>query len=340
MNKKILIIKLAAIGDVLRTTFILKGLKEKYPESSITWVTKKEASDILKNNQYINKIIFINQALKELNKAKFDLIISLDDEDEACELATKINKEKLIGAYYENGKKTYTEDSSEWFDMGLISKYGKENADELKKLNKKTYQEIISNMLGIKPSEIILNLDKEELGFAERFAKKYNLKENDLIIGINTGAGKRWQCKKLSIEKTAELADKLSKELNAKVILFGGPEEIERNQKIKERIKTAIIDAGCYNTLRQFAALVNLCAVLVASDSLAMHIGIALKKNVIAFFGPTPAAEIELYGRGKKIIAPIDCVCCYKKTCDKKPNCMDKINVGELLANIKYLLKS
>src|SRR3989338_589486 len=268
MNKKILIIKLAAIGDVLRTTFILKGLKEKYPESSITWVTKKEASDILKNNQYINKIIFINQALKELNKAKFDLIISLDDEDEACELATKINKEKLIGAYYENGKKTYTEDSSEWFDMGLISKYGKENADELKKLNKKTYQEIISNMLGIKPSEIILNLDKEELGFAERFAKKYNLKENDLIIGLNTGAGKRWQCKKLSIEKTAELADKLNKELNAKVILFGGPEEAERNQKIKNRIRTAIIDAGCNNTLRHFATLVNLCDVLVASDSL------------------------------------------------------------------------
>ena len=336
MNKEILIIKLAAIGDVLRTTSILKGLKEKYTDSNITWVTKKQSHDLLKDNPHIDKIPIIDQ-VKELNNPEFDLVISLDEEDEACELATRINKEKLIGAYLDRNKKVYTEDSSEWFDIGLISKYGKEKADELKKLNKKTYQEMISGMLNIKSSEAILNLDKKELEFAREFVEKHNIKERDLVIGLNTGAGGRWQLKKLSIEKTVELADRLSKELNAKVILFGGPEETERNEKIKETIKTNIIDAGCHNTLRQFAGLINLCSILVTSDSLAMNIGIALKKKVIAFFGPSSAAEIELYGRGEKIIAPIACVSCYKKTCDEQPNCMDLIKIENIIKSIKKL---
>lgn len=335
MNKEILIIKLAAIGDVLRTTAILKGLKESYLNPKIIWVTKKESYELLKGNQYIDRIIFIEHASKELGNINFDLVISLDDEDEACELATKINKKKLIGAHFRNNKKIYTEDSSEWFDMGLISKYGKEKADKLKKINKKTYQEIISNILGIKPSELILNLGKKEIEFAKEFAEKQNTKENDFVVGLNTGAGGRWQLKKLSIEKTAELADRLYTQLNAKVILFGGPEETERNQRIKEKAKTSIIDAGCHNTLRQFAGLINLCDILVASDSLAMHIGIALKKKTIAFFTVTSPTEIEGYGRMIKIVPPIECICCYKKTCDKKPNCMDLIKIEDIIEAIK-----
>ena len=112
------------------------------------------------------------------------------------------------------------------------SKFGKENADKLKKLNKKTYQDIISSMLKIKPSELILNLDKENIEFADKFLLKNKLKREDLIIGLNTGAGKRWPLKALSIEKTAELANKLIKEFKAKVLLFGGPQEEKRNKEI------------------------------------------------------------------------------------------------------------
>ncbi len=137
--------------------------------------------------------------------------------------------------------------------------------------------------------------------------------------------------------KESKATNTIVKELNAKVILFGGPEEEERNQKIKENTKTNIIDAGCHNSLMQFAALINLCDLVIASDSLAMNIAIALKKKVMAFFGPTSAEEIELYGRGKKIVAPIECVFCYKKTCDIKPNCMDLIKTEEIVESIKRL---
>ena len=77
---------------------------------------------------------------------------------------------------------------------------------------------------------------------------------------------------------------------------------MERNEKIKKLVKTEVIDAGCDNSLMEFASLVNLCNVIITSDSLALHIGIALKKKIVCFFYPTSASEIELYGRGEKII--------------------------------------
>ena len=133
----ILIIKLGAIGDVIRTTAILPGLKDKYKNCKIDWVTKSESFYVLKNNNLISNVYLINKnLLKKLNK-KYNLVINLDDDYEACELASKVSSKKIIGAYLKDGQIVYTEDSSLWFGMGLLSKFGKQKADELKAKNKK-----------------------------------------------------------------------------------------------------------------------------------------------------------------------------------------------------------
>ncbi|MBI2659365.1 hypothetical protein HYX05_04690, partial [Candidatus Woesearchaeota archaeon] len=107
---KILIIKLGAIGDVIRTTSIITGLKFKYKNCRIDWVTKKESFDFLKNNNFIDNVYLIEKNTKnEFKNKNYDLIISLDDDYEACELATKINSKKILGAYLKNNQKTYTQ---------------------------------------------------------------------------------------------------------------------------------------------------------------------------------------------------------------------------------------
>lgn len=331
----ILIIKLGAIGDVIRTTSILQGLKAKYKNCRIDWVAKKESFDILKNNNLMDNVYLIGNS--HSIKSSYELVICLDDDYEACKLASKVNFKKIIGSYLDNSQKTYTNDSSLWFDMGLISKFGKQKADILKAKNRKTYQAIMYKILGLdyKKQEPILILDKKSLQFAEKFTKENNIKKNDLIIGINTGAGGRWEDKKLSIGKTAELIDKLNNQIkNARLILFGGPEEKERNEQIKETIKTKIIDAGCDNSLMEFASLVNLCGILVTSDSLALHIGTALKKKIVAFFYPTSANEIELYGRGVKIIWEGKSYCSYQAKCKYPP----KIGIKKIINAVKKLI--
>lgn len=331
---EILVIKLGAIGDVIRTTTILPGLKAEYKDCRIDWVTKKESFDVLKNNNYVNKIYLIDKL--KINK-KYDLVINLDDDYEACELASKIDSKKMIGSFLKNSKKTYTKNSSLWFGMGLISKFGKQKADILKAKNKKSYQEIIYKILGLKykRQKPILKLTKNELYFGKKFSKRYKIKNAALVIGINTGAGGRWEDKKLSMQKTVELIGKLNKEIpDVKILLFGGPEEKERNEKIKELLQTKIIDAGCDNSVMEFASLVNLCNLLVTSDSLALHIGVALRKKIAAFFGPTSSAEIEMYSGGIKIIPKKGCLCCYKQKCDIPP----EYDVNEMIKAVKKLV--
>lgn len=330
----ILIIKLGALGDVIRTTAVLQGLKAKYRNCRIGWVTKKSSVDFLKNNDFIGKVYLMDDAEK-LRQKKYDLLISLDDDYDVCELASGIRSKRIIGSYLKDGKKAYTGDSSPWFDMGLISRLGKRKADLLKARNKKTYPEIMYGILGLKyrKQEPILILSKEELDFGSKFAKSHGIKKTDAVIGVNTGAGGRWEDKKLSAKETANLIDKINNKLKAKILLFGGPEEIKRNDDIKKLAKTNVIDAGCNNSLMEFASLVNLCDVLVTSDSLALHIGVALKKKVVAFFYPTSSSEIELYGRGIKIVGKGKDYCSYKSRCDYPP----KWDINEFVDAVKKL---
>jgi len=337
----ILIIKLGAIGDVIRTTSILPGLKAKYKDCKIDWATKKDSFNVLKNNDLIN-ITHLIDGSNTLKDKKYDLIISLDDEYSACELAARIKHKKIIGAYLKKGQmgkrqRAYTPDSSLWFDMGLISKFGKQKADQLKAKNKKTYQEIMYKILNLdyKKQEPILKSDGKDITFGEKFLQKNNIKKSDILIGVNTGAGGRWEDKKLSAEKTAELIDKLNAQIkNAKIMLLGGPEEAERNKKIKEIMKTKVIDAGCNNSLMEFASLINLCNVLVTGDSLALHIGTALKKKVVVWFYPTSAQEIELYSRGIKIIWEGKSYCSYEAKCQYPP----KVDIKKIIKAVKKLI--
>ncbi|MCH8329186.1 MAG: hypothetical protein IIB81_02210 [Nanoarchaeota archaeon] len=94
----LLIIKLGAIGDVIRTTIILSALKEKF-NCQIDWVTKKESFDVLKNDSMINNIYLIES--NDLENKKYDLVINLDDDKNACELANKIESGKILGSFTE-----------------------------------------------------------------------------------------------------------------------------------------------------------------------------------------------------------------------------------------------
>ena len=336
MPRNILIIKLGAIGDVLRTTALLHGLKEKYSGCRISWLTKESARDVLLNNQLIDEIVILKDDIFPVLKKKgFDLVINLDEEKDVCEIATNL-KAEVIGFYLSpEGKVLPTETARKWYGMSALGEYPMNNI--LKKANRKTHQDLMCEILGINPSnkDEIFNLVQDEIKFGEDFAKRNSIVKGRVIVGVNTGAGGRWTYKKWPIEKTAELIDLMSSKLDAQILLLGGPEEEERNSKIKSMSKARIIDGGCKNSIRQFASLINICDLVVSSDSLAMHIAIALKKHVVVFFGPTSMPEIEIYGRGKKIEAPIECVCCYLTKCRKSPTCMDLLSVDMMFNAVK-----
>jgi len=324
---RILIIKLGAIGDVLRTTSILAGLAQKYPGATIDWLTLPSGREVLLHNRLVNRIFLWEE---RQNIGKYDLVIGLEDEKEVCEFVSQAAAGEIKGAYLKNGKTVYT--SSAWFDMSAISRYGLAQANILKQKNRKTFQQHMADLLEVEVGHYVFRITPDEVEYGSKYVKGLGVGKGEKVIGINTGAGKRWQLKALSIEKTIDLIKLIKDKLGVASIILGGEDEKERNSVIA---KETGMPSGGVHSLRQFASILNYCSALVSSDSLAMHFGIALQKKMVVFFGPTSAAEIELYGLGEKVCPAMDCLVCYKKVCDKQPNCIDDLSVDDLFQAVK-----
>ena len=320
---KILVIKLDAVGDVLRTTSILHALKLKYPESQITWLTKHNAKDIFINNNLVDNVLLFesNDLLARLKTEAFDLLIHPDASPVSSSLAA-ITKAKVKKGFVLNhlGQVIPADDDAiEWLEMGAF--------DEFKKKNKKTYQQIIHEIAGLKfnKGEIIINLTADELAFKNHFYEAHSLQKYKTIIGLNTGASKRWQLKQWRFDGFKELISKLLKNKDVGIMLFGGEDEVDRNNELIKLFPT-LVNTGSKNSLRQFFSLMDIPDIILTGDTLALHTATALNKKVICFFGPTSSAEIEDYRRIKKISPEMDCLVCYKPECNFNPNCMDLIS--------------
>jgi heptosyltransferase-2 len=328
---KILIIKLDATGDVLRTTSILHAIKDKYPESHITWLTKRDSKDIFLNNKFVDNVIFLEDPAlnSRLLAETYDLLLHPDTSPASAALATAANS-KMKKGYILNelGKVVpVNENGIEWIEMGAF--------DQFKKKNTKTYQQIIHEVLDLvyKKGEIIINLDNNEAEIRNRFKIKNNLSKYDFLVGINTGASHRWRLKQWRSEGFMELISVLNKKNNIAILLYGGKEEEEKNLALKLKFSN-VIDTGSNNTLREFFALVDVCDIMITGDTMALHAATALKKKVVCLFGPTSYNEIEDYGRIKKVIPDLECLVCYKQDCDFVPNCMDKITTEMIISKI------
>ena len=156
---------------------------------------------------------------------------------------------------------------------------------------------------------------------------------------MNTGAGGRWVKKSWKMEEQVELIH-LAKQKHPgwQLLLLGGPEEVERNQLLEKRCANLVINTG-QHPVRKFAALVGQTHVLITADTLALHLGLALGRQVVALFGPTSHEEIDLCATGEKLFAELDCLGCYLKDCDKSPDCMDLITPGMVIAAVERRLE-
>ena len=339
--KQILILKTGALGDVLRTTSILPGLARRDPGCRVSWVTAHGARPLIERHPDIAAVVGVDpkdaesvaRAGDELAATRWSRVLSFDDEEPLCRLASRLGgagegSGVVSGAYLasaaaEDGSsdaRVYSPDVAPWFDMGLLSVHGKREADRLKLANERSHPAIFADMLGVEMGELELPLGPEAEEFGRAFAARRGAPEGVRWIGLNTGAGGRWESKRLSEERVAELVRELDRRSldGLGYVLLGGHDELERNARILARLAghPRLVDAGTRNGLLEFAAIVDGLDLLVTSDSLALHVANARRVPIVAFFAPTSAAEIELYGRGEHVISTAPDYCSYRSDAD------------------------
>jgi heptosyltransferase-2 len=328
INMKILIVKLDAIGDVLRTTSILPPLRKKYPDAFITWCTKSNATQLFTNNDFVDEIItFEEDAFFRINAEEYDIVINLDTSKISSSIAASANGKNKIG--FVLNKKGYVEATSKASDKWLaMSAF-----DDLKKENKQTYQEIMYEILDLDKTKVaqpILSLTDDNIEKGKSLVKKWKLNKKHTIVGLNVGVGTKWPSKEWPAKRWEKLIETLNSK-NYQLLLLGGQDEKELITALCSKYKF-LIDTGYNNTLVEFASIVNLCNLLITADTLALHIGTALNKKIIALFGPTSMNEIDLFKRGIKVTAPDDCKCYYNRYCSEEVSCMEKIT-SEMVMN-------
>jgi len=337
--KNILIIKTGALGDVLRTTVILEGLREKYVGAKIYWLTKKSSVALLDNNPFIEELYFVSGLVDDIKRRKYDLIISLEEDRVLLQALKGIRFKEWFGIYLDGKEIKYSPRSSPWNDMSLISRFKKQVADSLKKSNMLSYPELLYRMLGLKwkKQRYKLYLTKKNLQYASLLKKSITDSKN--IIGVVSSAGERWPMKSLPAERLISMIKLMKRKIKDKeeILLLTGPSEFELKQANSIKKACPYIKMHDVKDIDEFIGIVNLCDVLIAPDTLSMHIGIALSKYVLAYFTVTSADEIEIYS-GKKIIVNHPDYCSYIKENKKRPNITDSVDIEEIVSAVAKLI--
>lgn len=336
---RILIIKLAAIGDVLRTTPLIEGLRAAYPGSHITWLTESNAVPLLQGLPAIHRVLpYSLESVLQLCNEAFDRVYCFDKEPRATGLAMKIHAARKFGF----GMNPYgsvmplNRESEYTFELGIN--------DPLKfRINQKTYPELIYECAGLPypaPREYLLPDLRSEAEAGRELLSGLGVAFDRLKIGLNTGAGDVFATKKWTEEGYAELAERLVGELGAQVLLLGGPGETERNARIRRAARREVVDTGTTHALRSFGGIVANCDLVVTGDTLAMHIAIGLRVPVVVILGPTCHQEIELYGRGEKIVSDFPCSPCYLSVCPHERTCMQATPASLVFDSVARLVRA
>jgi methionine synthase I (cobalamin-dependent) len=121
-------------------------------------------------------------------------------------------------------------------------------------------------------------------------------------------------------------------------MLLGGPEDTERNKEIADYFRGRVINTPTTDGVRKGACYESIPQVVVTGDSFGMHLAIALKKYVIAWFGLSCWTEIDLYDRGVKIFQEnLECSPCWKKKCPFDLECIKNLDLNRIINEVdKY----
>jgi heptosyltransferase-2 len=329
-GERVLIIKTAALGDVLRTTTILPAVRRARSAARVTWLTSPAALPLLKGNPDIDALVAIGSAAASgVFPAEFDLILSLDKSPAECALATALRaREKRgmgitpLGAIY-----PFNPEAEYYFSLGL--------SDELKfRTNKRTHADMLLEACGLggaapEPPQIVLTEDEKREGL--EFARGAGARPGGRVLGLVAGAGDAFANKTPSPEKWAEIAREIKKTApDAALLILGGPGDETKMRAVADAFGGAAMVVSPTTDLRAFASIIAAMDAIVCGDTLALHMASAVGVPAVALFGPTCPAEIDMFSGGEKVVSSVECAPCYKKECKLNPNCMDAISGEEV----------
>lgn len=346
-SKKILLLRLSAIGDVIHTLPIANAVRNKYPAAEISWIVEDLARPLVELNPYLDNVITLpkNNWKKDFQKDRLGTF------KEVRNYFNKLKRYDFDLAIDVHGlfKSAFTAKSS-----GADIIYGPADGRELstlfytKKLTPpegKIHQvernlSLITNF-GIKPAKIDygLQVDSTVERSIEEKLDQLSIDNNRLIVVINPIT--TWESKNWIKSRYGEVADRLISKFNCTVIFTGGPGDKEDISEILTGMEQRAYSLAGKTTLKELTALYQKSDLFIGGDTGPMHLAAAVSLPVVALMGPTDPETHGPYGEENTVVQPdIACRNCWDRSCEKEAHrCMEKITVDEVYSKAEEILQ-
>ncbi len=328
--KKILIIKLRGIGDIVLSTIVLDNLKNHFPDAQIDFLTDKAGMSAIEGLPQINSVIEFPKKsifrkfnlINKIFKNNYDIVFDFFTNPSTALITFLSGAKYRVGFPYRGRKYAY--------NLFGPSERGKYHAAVL-------HLKVLENLsIPVNNHKLHFFISDKDQKFADDFFLSKNLK-GKFVIGISPSGG--WKSKKCDPEKFAEFANALIIKYSCKILILWGPEDKEDALLINKLVEKSILAPP--TTINQMGALIKNCTLLIANDSGPMHIATAVITPVLSLHGPTNPEHQGPFGKEHDylILDSLDCIKCNLLICSKKHECFKNITIEMVLDKIDYLIK-
>ena len=308
--KRILVIKLGyseTLDSMLSLTTSLGDVLRTtvilnfFRKDRVDWLVDAQASPLLAGNKFISTVWSYNPAvLDALRAIPYDTVINFEKMPEICRFAASLSAKHFFGFLY-NGSGYEVRGAGKGNASSRLIKMS--NDLVMKRRNRDCWQKILCAAIGKK---------WEGQGYILGYQPKSS---GQWDVGFNWATSSKWMNKSWPMSSWKKLERMLA-----------GHYSVSWQRGL--------------NSLYEYIDWINSCRMIVTSDSLGLHLCLALNKDVIALFGPTSAREVHMYSCGTALLsdAPYDCMPCCKPVCSKKKQCMEYIAPERVYEHVKKRL--
>ena len=322
--ERILLIRFGSLGDVALTTPAIRAVRGAFPDAYIAMLVGTRSADVVSANPHLDDVIVFRREVKVFSETRraaamvrergFSISIDMQRKFRSSLLAYLSGAKLRIGYHQPGGllcsvKVPGTEDKhSIDRNLDLLKPLGITEADR-------------------EPEMFLSNEDRE---YADRVFQSHELTSDSLIMGLFPGAGWRPRC--WPAERFAAIGDLAAREYGVRVVIFGGPGEVDIVENVARSMKTSPVLMKGRVTLRQLGAMIEKCSLFLSNDTGPMHISVAVKTPTIGLFGPGNHVKFQPIGEKHTLIRRyIHCSPCKQFTGKCKDNiCMKAITVDEV----------
>ena len=331
--ERILVRAVNWLGDAVLTTPALRALREACPQGRITIAAKPLVAELFRHHPDVDEIgvydkdgrhsgaIGMIRKAAELRRGRYEAALLFQNAFDAAALTFLAGIPERMG-YATDGRR-------------LLLSRPVPVTEKILSLHHAEYYLYLLQQLGVPRPEnprLSLRVTEEETASMRFRLASLGIPEGRKVVGINPGAtygsAKRWYP-----DRFAQVADALSEEWEASVVLLGSVPERPLSEEIEAAMRRKPVNLAGRTTVRELMALLASCSFLVTNDSGPMHIGAAFGVPIVAIFGPTDWNKTSPWTDKARVVrVDVDCSPCKLRVCDRGHECMLGVTAEMVIA--------